>query len=54
MRSAERVLALVRDHEEHFNLTDLGNSERFVAQHGQDVRYCYQWGKWLGWTGARW
>jgi hypothetical protein len=23
------------------NLTDLGNSERFVAQHGENVRYCY-------------
>lgn len=37
-----------------FNRTDLGNAERFVAQHGQDVRYCYPWAKWLVWTGARW
>jgi putative DNA primase/helicase len=37
-----------------FNLTDLGNAERFVANHGEDVRYCYPWGKWLVWTGARW
>jgi putative DNA primase/helicase len=37
-----------------FNLTDLGNSERFVAAHGDDVRYSYPWGKWLVWTGARW
>jgi putative DNA primase/helicase len=37
-----------------FNLTDLGNSERFVADHGEDVRYCYPWGKWLVWSGARW
>jgi P4 family phage/plasmid primase-like protien len=37
-----------------FNLTDLGNAERFVAHHGEDVRYCYQWRKWLVWTGARW
>ncbi len=37
-----------------FNLTDLGNSERFVADHGEGVRYCYPWGKWLVWTGARW
>jgi putative DNA primase/helicase len=36
------------------NLTDLGNSERFVADHGGDVRYCYPWRKWLVWTGARW
>ena len=36
------------------NLTDLGNSERFVADHGEDVRYCYPWSTWLVWTGARW
>jgi putative DNA primase/helicase len=39
---------------ERFNLTDLGNAERFVARHGRDVRYCYPWAKWLVWTGARW
>jgi putative DNA primase/helicase len=37
-----------------YNLTDLGNSERFVADHGEDVRYCYPWGKWLVWSGTRW
>jgi putative DNA primase/helicase len=37
-----------------YNLTDLGNSERFVAQHGENVRYCYAWQKWLVWAGARW
>jgi putative DNA primase/helicase len=37
-----------------FNLTDLGNAERFVARHGEDVRYCYPWRRWLVWTGARW
>jgi len=37
-----------------FNLTDLGNSERFVARHGADVRYCYPWATWLVRTGARW
>jgi putative DNA primase/helicase len=37
-----------------FNLTDLGNSERFVAHHGEDVRYCYPWSTWLVWTGGRW
>jgi putative DNA primase/helicase len=54
MRPAEQVLKVVDDYEERFNLTDLGNAERFVAQHGQDVRYCYPWRKWLVWTGARW
>ena len=37
-----------------YNLTDLGNAERFVRDHGEDVRYCYPWGKWLVWTGSRW
>jgi putative DNA primase/helicase len=37
-----------------FNLTDLGNAERFAAQHGENARYCYPWRKWLVWTGARW
>jgi P4 family phage/plasmid primase-like protien len=39
---------------ESFNNTDLGNAERFVAQHGENVRYCYPWRKWLVCTGARW
>jgi putative DNA primase/helicase len=37
-----------------FNLTDLGNTERFIKRHGEDVRYCYPWSKWLVWTGVRW
>lgn len=37
-----------------YNLTDLGNSERFIGDHGKDVRYCHPWGKWLLWTGTRW
>ena len=34
--------------------TDLGNSERLVARHGGDLRYCYDFGKWLVWDGVRW
>ncbi len=37
-----------------FNMTELGNAERFVARHGDDIRYCYPWGRWLVWNGARW
>ena len=37
-----------------FNLTDLGNAERFVADHGSKVRYCGPWGKWLVYDGKRW
>jgi putative DNA primase/helicase len=37
-----------------FNLTDLGNAERFITRHGADVRYCYAWSRWMVWTGTRW
>ena len=37
-----------------FNLTDLGNAERLVARHGDDLRYCHPWRKWLAWDGRRW
>lgn len=36
------------------HLTDMGNSERFAAQHGGNVRYCYAWNSWLAWDGTRW
>lgn len=29
-------------------------ARKFVELHGQDVRYCYVWDKWLIWTGRRW
>lgn len=35
-------------------LTDLGNAERFVAQHGEIARYSVPWSKWLIWDGTRW
>lgn len=41
-------------HTTGFNLTDYGNAERLVAQHGQDLRYCYPWQSWLVWDGLRW
>jgi len=36
----------------HFDFTDLGNAERFVAEHGRDLLYCPN--KWLVWDGNRW
>lgn len=33
--------------------TDLGNAERFVAQHSRAVRYVVSWGKWIVWDGTR-
>lgn len=37
-----------------FALTDGGNAKRFVAEHGQDVRFCLERGKWFVWDGRRW
>ncbi len=39
---------------ERFHCTDLGNAQRLVRLHGQDLHYCYAWGKWLIWDGIRW
>ena len=37
-----------------FPLTDGENAERFAAHHGEDVRHCHDWKKWLVWDGTRW
>ncbi len=37
-----------------FNLTELGNAERLVAQYGDILRYCYERRKWLIWNGKYW
>ncbi len=37
-----------------FPLNDVGNGQRFAAQHGNDVRFCAPWNKWLFWDGKRW
>lgn len=34
--------------------TDMGNAQRLVHRHGQNIRYCTPWGKWLCWDGYRW
>lgn len=35
-------------------LTDVGNAERFVTQHGNSVRYVHPWAKWIIFDGSRW
>ncbi len=37
-----------------WNLTDTGNAERLVARYGENLHYCYAWGRWLVWDGKRW
>ncbi|PAD46682.1 phage/plasmid primase, P4 family [Shouchella clausii] len=36
-----------------FRLTELGNAERIVYEHGKDIRYCPE-REWLIWNGKRW
>jgi putative DNA primase/helicase len=36
------------------HLTDMGNAQRFVRDHGDDVQHCHPWRKWLVWDGQRW
>lgn len=37
---------------EHF--TEQGNAERMIARHGELLRFCDLWGKWLIWDSSRW
>lgn len=37
-----------------YNLTDVGNAERLVNIHGQDIRWEPRWQRWFCWTGKRW
>jgi len=34
--------------------SDYRNAERLVSLHGAEIRYCWQWAKWLVWDGKRW
>ena len=36
------------------HLTEFGNARRLIRQHGEDMRFCHPWGKWLIWDGSRW
>jgi hypothetical protein len=38
----------------HFTPSDVGNSERFVRDHQNDVRYCHDRRNWLIWSGTHW
>lgn len=50
VEEAAAPLEVVPD--EHFS--DLGNARRLVRRHGDELRYCRAWRKWLIWDGARW
>lgn len=34
--------------------TDIANARRLVRLHGDKLRYCHSWRKWLVWDGVRW
>jgi putative DNA primase/helicase len=34
--------------------TDLGAARQLVQFHGNNIRFCFPWGKWLVWDGCRW
>lgn len=44
------------DGEPIIGLHDQGNAERFIKRHGQNLRYCFEFGKngWFIWTGSHW
>lgn len=50
MSTSARVLPLQRD----FMHTDLGNAERFIAQHGHKLHFVPAFDAWLVWDGVRW
>jgi len=37
-----------------FTRTDTANAERLVEQHGEDLKFCHPWNRWLVWTGEYW
>jgi putative DNA primase/helicase len=37
-----------------FLLSDVGNAQRLIAQHGKDLRYCQAFKCWFVWDGSRW
>jgi putative DNA primase/helicase len=34
--------------------TDAANAARLVEAHGETIRYCHEWKKWIIWDGRRW
>jgi len=56
----ESLLAELNDvtllsHEAYnYHLTDMGNAQFFADLHGEDVKHCAVWDKWLVWDGKRW
>ena len=39
---------------QYHRCTDMGNGERMIAQHGENLRYSYAMNRWFCWTGKQW
>jgi len=53
-KEALQIVKSAWNYRESYHLTDLGNAERLVSLHGQELRYCHPWSRWLVWDGRRW
>jgi P4 family phage/plasmid primase-like protien len=51
---ADEATAGTLDAEKPDPCTDLANAERLAKRHGNDLRHCHPWKKWLIWDGSRW
>src|SRR4051812_15476509 len=51
---AQTALRGEREREHERELTDLGNAERLVDEHGRDLHHVHTWSRWLAWDGRRW
>jgi putative DNA primase/helicase len=49
----DTILKVVQLGAHSYQDTDLGNAERFVAQHGADIRFSHSSNEWLLWDGTR-
>jgi putative DNA primase/helicase len=46
--------AAVQNAPREYALTDAGNAERLIAQHGDSIRYCATFNSWYLWNGKVW
>ena len=53
-KDLRRIARSAYKHDPTPDFTDVGNGDLLVARHGDDLRYCYAWKRWLVWDGQRW
>lgn len=50
----DQILPETSKYEKEFALTDFGNCERLSKLHGKTIRFCFEYNKFLTFTGKRW